>query len=71
LAGLNEGLFPNFMAEKEGRIEEEQRLFYVAITRPKQELVITYVQENERGRSAKPSRFLESLPKDPALVRFV
>ena len=41
LAGLNEGTFPSPFAISEGREDEEKRLFYVAITRPKQELTIT------------------------------
>ena len=71
LAGLNEGTFPSFLAEKEGRLEEEKRLFYVAITRPKEDLTITYIRENERGRSSKPSSFLDYLPQDGDLVKMV
>lgn len=70
LAGMNDGLFPSFMAEREGRLDEEARLFYVAITRPKEALTITYVKENEKGRSSKASRFLDYLPKDAQLVDY-
>lgn len=70
LAGMNAGSFPNFMAVKEGKMDEEKRLFYVALTRPKKELVITYLSEGNYGRPAKPSSFLEFLPKDKTLVTY-
>ena len=39
---VNYGDFPNWMAIKEGKIDEEERLFYVAITRAKDELYIVH-----------------------------
>lgn len=68
LAGMNQGTFPSFMALKEGNEEEEKRLFYVAITRPKQELVITFTQESQRGQQSAPSTFLDYMPHDTTLV---
>ncbi|WP_251424018.1 3'-5' exonuclease [Veillonella agrestimuris] len=68
LAGMNQGVFPSFMALKEGNEEEEKRLFYVAITRPKEELVITYTRESQRGQGTEASAFLNYLPRDPQLV---
>ena len=68
LAGLNEGTFPSPFAISEGREDEEKRLFYVAITRPKQELTITFEQTNIRGRAVQPSSLLNYMPRDPELV---
>lgn len=68
LAGMNESVFPSFMAIKEGKEEEEKRLFYVALTRAKQELTITYPMESntQSGRKwqRKPSPFLSYLPEE-------
>ncbi|MEK7535425.1 MAG: ATP-dependent DNA helicase [Patescibacteria group bacterium] len=41
--------------------EDERRLFYVALTRAKDELVITYANSRSDGKSALPSRFLTEL----------
>ncbi|ODN29883.1 AAA family ATPase [Fervidobacterium thailandense] len=40
--GVNPGDFPHFLAVKEGNLDEEERLFYVAITRAKDYLYITH-----------------------------
>ena len=64
LAGASEGEFPSYFAVKDNnplKIEEERRLFYVAITRAKQRLFISSYGENDRGYSTKPSRFLRCL----------
>ncbi|MBS5289991.1 MAG: ATP-dependent DNA helicase Rep, partial [Veillonella sp.] len=68
LAGMNQGTFPSFMSLREGNEDEEKRLFYVAITRPKQELVITYTNESQRGQGTAPSAFLDYMPRDVKLV---
>lgn len=49
---------------KEGKLSEEQRLFYVAITRAKERLFISYAMTDNRGRGVKPSEFLKYLPAD-------
>ena len=54
---LQEGEFPYIKAVEEGAIEEERRLFYVAVTRCKRNLFLLYPMYNFRGLSA-PSRFL-------------
>ncbi len=61
LAGMMDGVFPSFLSMKEGNEEEEKRLFYVAITRPKKSLVISYARERF-GRKASPSSLLKWLP---------
>ena len=63
LAGLQEGTFPGFSAETEGRMEEEARLFYVAITRAKKQLFLSWSQYLY-GRERSASRFLRALPRD-------
>ena len=47
-------------AEKKDEIEEERRLFYVALTRAKNNLCISYITQ-KNGNSIKPSRFVEEL----------
>jgi DNA helicase-2/ATP-dependent DNA helicase PcrA len=56
-----EGEFPSWRSVKEGRVPEEHRLLYVAASRAKQRLFITVPRENNRGRSAQPSRFLSAI----------
>jgi DNA helicase-2/ATP-dependent DNA helicase PcrA len=68
---LCDGLFPSERSSKstEGE-EEERRLFYVAITRAKNELYITYpLIRGGFGNSGmdafqSPSRFLSEIPKE-------
>lgn len=64
LPDLNEGLFPGRRAQSEEAIEEERRLFYVAITRARDRLNLMYLcgtPENPR----RPSRFLAPLGVRP------
>jgi DNA helicase-2/ATP-dependent DNA helicase PcrA len=58
IPGLIKGTFPNFRAEKEGNMEEERRLAYVAITRAKKDLYMTYSTSSGQPCSV----FLEDLP---------
>lgn len=68
--GLNEGSFPSHRsAESPGGLEEERRLFYVAVTRACDELVLTYPNMRTLGGYGgdpflRPSRFLDELPED-------
>ena len=65
VVGLEEGLFPNAnLKETELDMEEERRLFYVAITRAKENLFITYAHSRKRNNqtlSTSPSRFLSDI----------
>ena len=56
----NEGEIPHQKAEKKDEIEEERSLFYVALTRAKNNLCISYITQ-KNGNSIKPSRFVEEL----------
>lgn len=66
--GLEENIFPSAMSLYDrDDLEEERRLFYVAITRAKERLWITYAQSRYRFGSLTQndaSRFLEELPSD-------
>jgi DNA helicase-2/ATP-dependent DNA helicase PcrA len=67
LSGLEEGLFPHEQstAEKDG-LEEERRLAYVAITRARQRLYLTFAQTrmlHGQTRYSLASRFLEEIPE--------
>jgi len=56
----NEGVIPYKKAQIEDEIEEERRLFYVAMTRAKRQLTISYTKE-KNGKAVKPSRFVGEL----------
>lgn len=56
----NEGSCPYKKATADEEIEEERRLFYVAMTRAKRKLVISYVKE-KNGKDILPSRFVSEL----------
>ncbi len=67
LAGLEEEIFPHKTAVEEGNLEEERRLFYVAVTRARVELTITRSRARQlRGKEHKrePSRFLAEIPEE-------
>ena len=54
----NEGITPHRKAALEADLEEERRLFYVAMTRAKEHLHIYYTAERYHKKQ-EPSRFLE------------
>ena len=71
IVGLEEDLFPSqMMLSSRAELEEERRLFYVAITRAKKKLYLSYALTRYRyGRlkNCEPSRFLDDL--DPRYVK--
>ncbi len=71
LIWLVDGQFPNgriLEMDDEAAFEEERRLFYVALTRAKDELYLSYPMMNPKSYSGdilcRPSRFLEDFPKE-------
>lgn len=62
IVGANEGQMPYKKALKGQGVEEERRLFYVAMTRAKELLKIIYVKE-KNGKAVSPSRFIDELLK--------
>ena len=60
LIHANEGETPYMKAESKSDLEEERRMFYVAMTRAKSKLTITYIQE-KNGKQTSPSRFVNEL----------
>ena len=79
IVGMEENLFPSMMVESERDLEEERRLFYVAITRAKERCMITYAKSrfrNGQTQFSNPSRFIYDvdkrylrLPQDAAFGR--
>jgi DNA helicase-2/ATP-dependent DNA helicase PcrA len=66
---LTDGMFPsNRSLDTRDALEEERRLFYVAITRARDELYLTYPQMRLSGGYGdvfqRPSRFLQEIPND-------
>src|SRR5450631_3975954 len=68
VGGLEETLFPNAMAiNTREELEEERRLFYVAVTRAGKKLWLTYANTRYRfGNLTQndPSRFIDELPEE-------
>ena len=63
LAGMEDGSFPSFQAARSGQTEEEKRLFYVAVTRAKKELFLSWSQFGDFNREQRPSPFLSAIPR--------
>jgi DNA helicase-2/ATP-dependent DNA helicase PcrA len=71
LAGWEEGVFPSIRSIEElgnSGLEEERRLAYVALTRARKKINITYVNQNRYSYASHdyniPSRFIDELPKN-------
>ncbi|MFN3940349.1 MAG: 3'-5' exonuclease, partial [Chitinophagales bacterium] len=68
VVGMEENLFPSALSmNSREELEEERRLFYVAITRAEKRLTITHAATRYRYGNldyCEPSRFLEELPKE-------
>jgi DNA helicase-2/ATP-dependent DNA helicase PcrA len=67
IVGMEEDLFPSAMSmNTRSELEEERRLFYVAITRAEKQAYLTYTQSRYRwGKliDAEPSRFIDEIDK--------
>lgn len=72
VVGMEEDLFPNLaLVNSRADLEEERRLFYVALTRAETQAILTYAETRYRWGNLtfpKPSRFLEEL--DPKYIEF-
>ncbi len=69
IAGAEEGLIPHQRSvdENSGNVEEERRLFYVAITRAREKLIISSCQKRRKMQTiieCEPSRFLDEIPQN-------
>ena len=77
VAGLEEGLFPHQLSfGSEFELEEERRLFHVALTRAKEKVFLSYSNERKRyvwarddfkdirGELTEPSSFLNEIPEE-------
>ncbi|MBM3883683.1 MAG: DNA helicase UvrD [Verrucomicrobia bacterium] len=67
IVGLEEGLLPHARAKEEGTLDEERRLFYVAMTRAMQTLRLSHCSGRRKYGQLSPchpSRFLLELPDD-------
>ncbi|WP_210360455.1 3'-5' exonuclease, partial [Borreliella garinii] len=75
ISGLEKGLLPAEIEElTEDRLEEERRLFYVAITRAKSELIVTLnLRRAFRGsfKSTAPSVFFQDIDKNSYDIIFI
>ena len=67
IVGLEDGLLPHSRSKAEGTLDEERRLFYVAVTRAMQTLAISHCGGRKKyGQMlpCQPSPFLKELPEE-------
>jgi DNA helicase-2/ATP-dependent DNA helicase PcrA len=67
VVGCEDGVFPHQRALDEGAVEEERRLFYVAVTRAMRELYLTYARRRSvfgAQTYGVSSRFLDEIPNE-------
>jgi len=72
LAGIEEGLFPSKMSmNSDKELEEERRLFYVALTRAEEKAILSYANNRYKwgvSNQSRPSRFIYEI--DPQYMIF-
>ncbi len=71
ISGMEEGLFPGRANESDDDIEEERRIFYVSITRARDELYFTACRRRSiwgKTQYQIPSRFLDEIPEDHVIT---
>ena len=64
--GLEDGILPHEKSMMQTSLEEERRLFYVAITRAQKKLILSMARARMRmgkTQATNPSRFLFEIPK--------
>jgi DNA helicase II / ATP-dependent DNA helicase PcrA len=67
IVGLEDGLLPHSRSKVEGTLDEERRLFYVAITRAMQSLTMSYCLTRKKygqPMPCHPSGFLKEIPEE-------
>ena len=67
VVGLEDGLLPHTRSKEEGTLDEERRLFYVAMTRAQETLTLSYCTSRKKfgkPQSCQPSPFLLELPDE-------
>ena len=67
IIGMEEDILPHSNSVEPEQIQEERRIAYVAITRAKQKLTLTYTKRKQTYQESvrvEPSRFLDELPKE-------
>ena len=69
VVGMEEQIFPSFLAMSRPELEEERRLFYVAVTRAEKQVTLSYAQtrfNNGQRMGGEMSRFVEEI--DPQYI---
>ena len=64
VVGMEEQIFPSFLASSRAELEEERRLFYVAVTRAERQVTLTYAQtrfNNGQRTDGEVSRFVDEI----------
>ncbi|KAA3632112.1 MAG: ATP-dependent DNA helicase Rep, partial [Proteobacteria bacterium] len=67
VVGVAEGILPHANSQSDSGIEEERRLFYVGITRARENLALSFPSRRRRFGEVlelQPSRFLDELPRE-------
>lgn len=64
LAGMCEEEFPSYFSLRDNNLEEEKRLFYVALTRAKQQLFLSWFSKDSYNNSKHRSQFIDLLPTE-------
>ena len=63
LAGLQQYNFPTYQAIISNNLSEEKRVFYVAITRAKKQLYLSW-SANDKDKSKQRSEFIDYIPSE-------
>ncbi len=69
VVGMEEQIFPSFLASTRAELEEERRLFYVAVTRAERQVTLSYARtrfNNGQRTDGELSRFVEEI--DPQYI---
>ncbi|TAF03434.1 MAG: hypothetical protein EAZ77_17210 [Nostocales cyanobacterium] len=64
IAGMCEEEFPSYFSLRDNKLEEEKRLFYVALTRAKNRLFISWFSKDSYNNTKTHSQFIDLLPSE-------